>query len=75
MQTESIEQWMHDHTFGQDVKRAAERRTLVVIGITLVTMIVEIVAGVTFGSMALWADGIHMGTHASALMVSAFAYY
>jgi len=75
MHTESIEQWMHDHTFGQDVKRAAERRTLVVIGITLVTMIVEIVAGVTFGSMALWADGIHMGTHASALMVSAFAYY
>jgi Co/Zn/Cd efflux system component len=44
MHTESIEQWMHDHTFGQDVKRAAERRTLVVIGITLVTMIVEIVA-------------------------------
>jgi len=66
---------MHDHTFGQDEKRSAERRTLIVIAITMVTMSVEIAAGIAFGSMALLADGLHMGSHASALAVSAFAYY
>ncbi len=75
MHTESIERWMHDHTFGQDRKRSAERRTLVVIVITMLTMAVEIAAGMIFGSMALLADGLHMGSHASALAVSAFAYY
>jgi len=38
-------------------------------------MAVEIVAGIAFGSMALMADGLHMGSHASALTISAFAYY
>jgi cation diffusion facilitator family transporter len=75
MHTESIKRWMHDHTFGQDEKRSAERRTLIVIAITMVTMSVEIAAGIAFGSMALLADGLHMGSHASALAVSAFAYY
>ena len=75
MHTESIERWVHDHTFGQDRKKSAEHRTLVVIVITLVTMAVEIVAGIAFGSMALMADGLHMGSHASALTISAFAYY
>lgn len=75
MHTESIERWMHDHTFGQDEKRSAERRTLIVIAITGVTMSVEIAAGIAFGSMALLADGLHMGSHASALAVSALAYY
>ena len=75
MHTESIERWVHDHTFGQDRKKSAEHRTLIVIAITLVTMAVEIVAGIAFGSMALLADGLHMGSHASALTISAFAYY
>lgn len=75
LHTESIEHWMHDHTFGQDVKKSGERRTLVVIAITLVTMAVEIAAGIAFGSMALLADGLHMGSHASALTISALAYY
>jgi cation diffusion facilitator family transporter len=75
MHTESIKRWMHDHTFGQDEKRSAERRTLIVIAITMVTMSVEIAAGIAFGSMALLADGLHMGSHAWALAVSAFAYY
>jgi cation diffusion facilitator family transporter len=75
MHTESIERWVHDHTFGQDRKKSAEHRTLIVIVITLVTMAVEIVAGIAFGSMALMADGLHMGSHASALTISAFAYY
>ena len=75
MHTESIERWVHDHTFGQDRKKSAEHRTLIVIVITLVTMAVELVAGIAFGSMALLADGLHMGSHASALTISAFAYY
>ncbi len=75
MHTESIERWVHDHTFGQDRKKSAEHRTLIVIAITLVTMAVEIAAGITFGSMALLADGLHMGSHVSALAISAFAYY
>ena len=74
MHTESIERWVHDHTFGQDLKNSAERRTLIVSIITVLTMIVEIGAGLAFGSMALLADGLHMGTHASALAISVFAY-
>jgi len=38
-------------------------------------MIIEIIAGFAFGSMALLADGWHMGTHAIALGITAFAYY
>jgi cation diffusion facilitator family transporter len=74
MHTESIERWVHNHTFGQDEKRSAERRTLIVSIVTVLTMIVEIGAGIVFGSMALLADGLHMGSHASALAISVFAY-
>ncbi len=74
MHTESIERWVHDHTFGQDEKKSAERRTLIVSIVTVLTMVVEIVAGLAFGSMALLADGLHMGSHASALAISVFAY-
>lgn len=41
---------------------------------TLATMILEIVGGLVFGSMALLADGLHMASHAVALGVAAFAY-
>lgn len=51
-----------------------ERNTLCVIILTLVMMAGEIVAGMAFGSMALLADGWHMGTHAAALGITAFAY-
>jgi cation diffusion facilitator family transporter len=74
MHTESIERWVHDHTFGQDRKKSAEKRTLIVSIVTVLTMVVEIVAGIAFGSMALLADGLHMGSHASALAISVFAY-
>ena len=74
MHTESIERWVHDHTFGQDQRKSAERRTLVVSVVTVLTMFVEIGAGIVFGSMALLADGLHMGSHASALAISVFAY-
>jgi len=49
----------HDHTFGQDRQMPGARRTLVVIAITGTMMIVEIGAGLAFGSMALLADGLH----------------
>jgi cation diffusion facilitator family transporter len=45
-----------------------------VMGLTAVTMVVEIVAGVAFGSMALLADGWHMGTHVAAFLITLFAY-
>jgi cation diffusion facilitator family transporter len=50
------------------------RRTWMVVAITFVMMVVEIVAGAVFGSMALLADGVHMATHAGALAVAALAY-
>ncbi len=74
MQNNSLASFKHDHTFGQDQKRTGERRTLIVIVITGLMMVVEIVSGVIFGSIALLADGIHMGSHAAALMITAAAY-
>lgn len=74
MDTESIAQWQHTHIFGQDKIRSGERRTLVVIIITALMMVVEISAGVVFGSMALFADGIHMGSHMVGLGISFIAY-
>ena len=47
---------------------------MLVIAITAVMMVVEISAGVAFGSMALLADGLHMASHTAALSISAFAY-
>ncbi len=64
----------HDHVFGQDQPSAGERRTLIVVVITAITMVVEISAGMVFGSMALLADGLHMASHAVALGIAAFAY-
>ena len=64
----------HDHVFlGQDHERA-ERRTWAVIILCSVMMIAEIVGGALFGSLALVADGLHMSTHAGALLLAALAY-
>jgi len=64
----------HSHTFGQDQQKDGERRTLIVIAITFAMMIIEIGAGIRYGSMALLADGLHMASHAAALAITAFAY-
>ena len=64
----------HEHVFGQNQPTAGERRTLIVVVITAITMVVEIAAGMMYGSMALLADGLHMGSHAVALGIAAFAY-
>ncbi len=74
MTTPRLSPLEHEHTFGQEQVRPGERRTIVVIVITAVMMVVEIVAGLAFGSMALLADGLHMASHATALAITAFAY-
>jgi cation diffusion facilitator family transporter len=74
MHTQSIEKWRHDHVFLGADHRRNERRTWAVIALTASMMVAEIVAGTVFGSMALLADGIHMATHAGALIIAALAY-
>jgi len=64
----------HDHVFGQNRPTKNEKRTLVVVAMTATTMVVEIAAGLVYGSMALLADGLHMASHAVALGIAAFAY-
>ena len=64
----------HDHVFlGRDHDKA-ERRTWAVIILCSVMMIAEIIGGALFGSLALIADGLHMSTHAGALLLAALAY-
>jgi cation diffusion facilitator family transporter len=65
----------HPHVHVFDLHNpVAERRTRQVMWLTAAMMVVEIVAGTMFGSMALLADGWHMSSHALALGVSAGAY-
>ncbi|MDH7785774.1 cation diffusion facilitator family transporter [Ochrobactrum sp. 19YEA23] len=64
----------HEHVFLGDDHARNERRTWLVIAITASMMVVEIVAGNVFGSMALTADGWHMSTHAAAMLIAALAY-
>ena len=71
---DDVARWRHAHAFGTDRAADGERRTRWVVAITVVMMAAEIVAGTAFGSMALLADGWHMGTHAAALGVAVFAY-
>ncbi len=73
MQTHNIEQWQQDHDFSVQNEQG-ERRTYYVLILTAITMLVEIIAGSVYGSMALLADGWHMGTHVAAFMIAIFAY-
>ena len=65
--------WHHAHDFHRP-DASAERGTRAVLWITLVAMVLEIAAGAWLGSMALLADGWHMGSHAAAIGVSVLAY-
>lgn len=73
MDTENTGDWAHDHIFdrGND---AGEKSTQAVMWITATLMLVEIIAGWKFNSMALMADGWHMSSHAVAIGLSSFAY-
>jgi cation diffusion facilitator family transporter len=65
---------LHSHSFLGEGHARSERRTWAVIGLCGAMMIAEIVGGLLFGSMALVADGLHMSTHAGALLLAALAY-
>jgi cation diffusion facilitator family transporter len=64
----------HSHVFLGEGHETNERRTWMVIALCTFMMAVEIVGGLLFGSIALVADGLHMSTHASALLLAALAY-
>src|ERR1700738_1655103 len=64
----------HSHVFLGEGHEQNKRRTWMVIGLCSIMMIAEIVGGILFGSIALVADGLHMSTHASALLLAALAY-
>jgi len=64
----------HSHVFLGEGHEASERRTWAVIWLCGAMMALEIVGGLVFGSIALVADGLHMSTHAGALMLAALAY-
>ncbi len=64
----------HNHIFLGVGHAENERRTWMVIALCSFMMVVEIVGGLLFGSIALVADGLHMSTHASALLLAALAY-
>ncbi len=73
MHSHTLENWQHSHDFSVKNEKG-ERRTQYVLILTAITMIVEIIAGSIYGSMALLADGWHMGTHVAAFMITIFAY-
>ena len=64
----------HSHVFLGTGHEKNERKTWGVIALCGVMMIVEIVGGSLFGSLALVADGLHMSTHAAAMLIAALAY-
>src|SRR6478672_2216619 len=74
MHTHSIADFRHAHVFLGEAHARNERKAWTVIAICAAMMVAEIVGGVWFGSVALVADGLHMSTHAGALLIAALAY-
>jgi len=74
MHIHTLENWQHEHDFAV-IHEKGERRTFQVLLLTVITMAAEIIAGQIYGSMALLADGWHMGTHAAAFSITIFAYH
>jgi cation diffusion facilitator family transporter len=64
----------HSHVFLGTAHEQSERRTWALIWLCGAMMLLEIVGGLLFGSIALVADGLHMSTHAGALLLTALAY-
>src|SRR5277367_5459898 len=64
----------HSHVFLAEGHEKSERKTWLVIWLCTAMMMTEIVGGFMFGSIALVADGLHMSTHAGALLLAALAY-
>jgi cation diffusion facilitator family transporter len=74
MHQTNLATWQHSHAFGLDQRKPGEHRTLAVAILTAATMVLEVVAGLAFGSMALLADGLHMASHATALGIAVLVY-
>ena len=74
MHIHNLEEWQNHYQFNME-NIQGERNTWKVISLTLMMMVIEIIAGLLFGSMALLADGFHMATHTFALGITAIAYY
>jgi cation diffusion facilitator family transporter len=72
--TPSAEPTSHPHRFLGEGHEQSERKTWTVIWLCGAMMCAEIVGGLLFGSIALVADGLHMSTHAGALLLAALAY-
>lgn len=75
MTPEALNPYCHDHYFLGESQGRNERRTRLVILLTAVMMVIEVAAGLIFGSMALLADGWHMASHAAALSITALGYW
>jgi cation diffusion facilitator family transporter len=65
---------LHSDRFLGAGHEKSERKSWAVIWLCGFMMIAEIVGGLLFGSIALVADGLHMSTHAGALLLAALAY-
>ena len=74
MHSHSIDRFRHSHVFLGEAHERNERRTWAVIALCAAMMAAEIAGGLWFGSVALIADGLHMSTHAGALLIAALAY-
>jgi cation diffusion facilitator family transporter len=74
MHSHSMTSWTHGHAFLGEHHGERERRTWSVVALTAVMMVAEIAGGTWFGSIALVADGWHMGTHVAALAIAGVAY-
>ena len=74
MHSQSMDEFRHSHVFLGDTHERNERKTWAVIAVCAVMMVAEIIGGWWFGSVALIADGLHMSTHAGALLIAALAY-
>src|SRR5580698_2646483 len=72
--TRTPEPQLHSHTFLGQEHEQSERKTWTVIWLCGAMMCAEIAGGLLFGSIALIADGLHMSTHAGALLLAALAY-
>jgi len=74
MNSDFIDPWTENHTFLGKHHSKHEQRTWSVVALTAVMMVIEIIGGTLFGSIALVADGWHMATHVAALAIAALAY-
>jgi cation diffusion facilitator family transporter len=67
--------WTRDHVFLGAGHSGAETRAKWAAIVTAIFMVIEIACGLTYHSMALLADGVHMATHVGALGLAAGAYW